>query len=1180
MQARLVMTLFGVLLHFAVQGQPVEKKTALSSHPNTASLAGTVWAKLKPEHKGLLERKQTGGRLPATLQGLYIKPLLTQPTIQKSAGRMGPRTPRVDISLFYHISFDPSKPVDDVVQELYASGLFEIVEPEYVVTSMMTPNDEFLAEQYWLETIHAYEAWDVTQGEQMVIAVVDTGGDLDHPDLQSQLYIDPAEPIDGIDNNGDNLIDNNRGWDFSGAKASLVGTPGFEGDNDPSVPKGKLFSHGTMVAGCAAAATNNTTGIAGVGFKSKLLFTKHYSDDQPDNATNYSSNLYDGVVYAATHGAKIINCSWGGSNASAIAQEVIRYVTEDLGCLVIAASGNSNVESPLYPAAYDHVLSVASSDENDVRSFFSNYGGTVDIIAPGTNIFTTIFNDGYGLDSGTSFSAPIVAGAAALLWSLHPDMTPDQVAEQLRVSSDETIYEKNPTYLNKLGKGRLDIARALSFESPSIRASRQRLVKDDGTPPDRGDEANLFFDFTNYLKASSSGLTVTLSSSSAAITITQNTVTLGTITENATVNNTLTPFKLTLSPTAPVDQPIEILLTFKDGSYTDFQLLNFVVPSFIDINENNITTTLSSAGRIGFSNPETQTNGSGFVYNDKSLLYEMGVIMGTSSTVLFNNVRGSAVGQYDQDFTPASKIMKITPGQRSFSEVSGAFRNAADEASSSLLVSYRSLVWTNDPYKNFVIVEYKIKNTTDTPMSDFYMGLYADWDIDGQGAGDRASWNAPTQLGYVYPAVPSSLPTVGIQVLSNNPQYFAIDNDQSLAGNPFGVYDGFSDVEKFTSLSSGLTKTEAGNPTTGGDVSHVAASGPYAIAAGQEITIAFALHGANNTSNIISSAKYADSLYNFTFNAPMPVVADVETCYGASATLHATGATKFKWYKDFTGGAPIHTGADFTTAGLFDDSVFYVSNATKTYESLRTAVQVKVKSNPEITASRNPVLCQGESVVLSVNAADEYTWSTGAKTQSIEVSTGGTYNVVVRDNALSCTSPDAITVTVKPTPSATFHYTVEDEAGLRIVLTPDQANQGDSFWEFGDGDQSTETSPAHTYAAFGRYTVTHTVTAPNNCQKVVTAMIDIVTSTEYGRGGMLTAYPNPVTANAIELNYPGCENSTLDVFNAQGQHVLQELVPGLLEHHALDLSTLSNGVYTLRVTANDDRRTLKIVVVR
>ena len=629
MQARLATTFLGVLLFLCAQGQ-TGKVPAARLDP-ASYVAGSVWVKLKPQYKGVFESKSIVARMPTAIRSAQAQPFVSQAVQQKSQGRLGPRKLNIDISLYYQLAFDKSRSMDNYIEELYATGYFETVEPEFTVSSLMTPNDASIGQQYYLQTIRAYEAWDVTQGdESIVIGIVDSGGDLDHPDLQSQLYIDPAEPLDGLDNNGDGYIDNNRGWDFSGAKASLVGTPNFVGDNDPSVPKGNLFGHGTMVAGCAGAATDNSIGIAGVGFKSKLLFTKHYSDDQPANASSYSSNTYFGVLYVATHGAKIINCSWGGSNASSIAQDLINHVTFDLGCLVVAAAGNSNVESPLYPAAYDNVLSVAASDENDVRSTFSNYGGTIDITAPGTNIYTTTFDNSYGQDGGTSFSAPIVSGAAALLWAVNPSLTPSQVAEQLRISADATLYDKNPGYINKLGKGRLDIANALTFESPSIRASKQLLVKDDGTPPDRGDDANLYFDFTNYLKASSSGLTVTLSSSSTFITITQDVVNLGSIPENGKVRNTNTPFKLSLSSTAPIDQPIEILLTFKDGAYEDFQLLNFVVPSFIDINENNITTTLSAAGRIGFSNPESQTNGSGFVYNDRSLLYERGVIMGTS----------------------------------------------------------------------------------------------------------------------------------------------------------------------------------------------------------------------------------------------------------------------------------------------------------------------------------------------------------------------------------------------------------------------------------------------------------------------------------------------------------------------------------------------------------------------
>ena len=312
--------------------------------------------------------------------------------------------------------------MEDFIRELYTTGYFETVEPVPSVRPFFTPNDPSINLQYYLNLIHAPEAWNITQGSQsIVIAIIDTGGDLDHPDLQANLYIDPAEPIDGVDNDNDGYIDNNRGWDFSGADIALIGTPGFTGDNDPSVTKGGLTAHGTMVAGCASASTNNGMGISSVGFNTRLMFTKHYADNQ--TGSNYSSNLYEGVLYAATHGANIINCSWGGYNPNTIAQDIITHVTLDLGCLVVAAAGNSNLENPIYPASYEHVLSVASCDQNDVRSRFSNFGKTIDIISPGSEIYTTTYNDAYTTDSGTSLAAPIVSGAAALVWANNPTFT-------------------------------------------------------------------------------------------------------------------------------------------------------------------------------------------------------------------------------------------------------------------------------------------------------------------------------------------------------------------------------------------------------------------------------------------------------------------------------------------------------------------------------------------------------------------------------------------------------------------------------------------------------------------------------------------------------------------------------------------------------------------------------------
>jgi hypothetical protein len=156
-------------------------------------------------------------------------------------------------------------------------------------------------------------------------------------------------------------------------------------------------------------------------------------------------------------------------------------------------------------------------------------------------------------------------------------------------------------------------------------------------------------------------------------------------------------------------------------------------------------------------------------------------------------------------------------------------------------------------------------------------------------------------------------------------------------------------------------------------------SGPYSINAGEEITIAFALHAANTIDALINSAKYADSVYNFTLKAPVPVAGNFETCYSDEAVLTASGAGKFNWYKEFTGGTPIFSGSQFTTPPLTNDTVFYVSNADNHYESLRAAARVEVKARPEILVSGDLTFCEGTTATLSVEEADEYTWSTGEK---------------------------------------------------------------------------------------------------------------------------------------------------------------------------------------------------------
>jgi serine protease len=270
---------------FLILAQPANKFKLPAGILTSDYEAGAVWVKIKPQYKDIFQGAQSA-RAQLLINASNVKPILNQASRNNSVARVGPRKLRVDISLYYKISFDKIRSVADYINELNATGYFEVVEPVYLDQSLFNPNDPLRSQQYYLNLIKAYEAWDVTQGSpSIVIGIVDTGGDMDHPDLQNNIYIDPADPTDGIDNDADGYIDNNRGWDFSGADASLIGTPGFIGDNDPSIPKGNRFRHGTMVAGCASATTNDGIGISGVGFNTKLLFTKHYADNQPDNST-------------------------------------------------------------------------------------------------------------------------------------------------------------------------------------------------------------------------------------------------------------------------------------------------------------------------------------------------------------------------------------------------------------------------------------------------------------------------------------------------------------------------------------------------------------------------------------------------------------------------------------------------------------------------------------------------------------------------------------------------------------------------------------------------------------------------------------------------------------------------------------------------------------------------------
>jgi serine protease len=940
-----------------------------------------------------------------------------------------------------------------------------------------------------------------------------------------------------------------------------------------------------MVGGCAAAATNNGVGIAGVGYNARLLFTKHYADDQPSDDRFYTSNLYLGILYAAevlsdnNIDKKIINCSFGGIGRSQVIQDFINLVTLDFNCLVIAAAGNDNKQDLHYPAAYNNVLSVASTDSGDRRSSFSNFGTWVDISAPGSSIFTTSFDNTYSSENGTSFSCPITSGAAAIVWSHFPELTGIQVAEKLRVTADESFYSLNIASLkNKLGKGRLDIFKALTVDFPSLRASKIKVQNENGSSAVRSSQTGfLSFDVFNHLSSTTSNVEISISSSSSLVTFTTSKVYPGLIGEGSTISTKQNPFVFTTAANIPSNTKVNFTISYIDGEYHDYEVVSVTLnPSYIDLEENQVSTTVSSIGRLGYDG-EGQTSGLGFQFNGTPLLYEMGLIMGNSSANILNNVRAAASSAYDQDFVQINQIDQIIPGERSATEIFGSMSNSATLASQNILIDYRSLVWKDAPNDQFVIVEYKLTNPTANPISNYHFGIFADWDITIE---DSVNWNETLSLGYVFPKADDSSPLAGIQVLEGTGHQYAIDNNQDTPEASFGLYDGYTDVEKFTSISTSRN-TSGLSVDSVSDVSHVVSSGPHTINPGETITIAFALHAADDLASLIASAAAADTLYNLTLQAPTPVVVAVDACYGGTANISATGATSFNWYHNFTDGEPFFSGSQLVTGDLFNDTIFYVSNADNSFESVRTPAIVNLKANPQVITSGPTTFCDGEVITLSALEADEYEWSTSATTQSIEISTEGDYSLIVRDLDLDCESTsEVISVTILPLPVAAFTSDTESITNTSVNFSDESTDGVSWLWNFGDGSTSTDQNPVHQYVVAGDYQITLTVTSANGCQHEVTNGIGIITSSEKELEAAVSVYPNPANDKIlVEASGLSSPSFTIDVMSIQGRKLFETTVDAVDGKISQVISTASvpAGLYLVKVSNDGKSVTKKLI---
>jgi len=333
--------------------------------------------------------------------------------------------------------------------ELNRDPEVEYAQPNYRYRLCREPNDPDFADQYAHQVIQMQDAWEISTGSHdIVIAVLDTGVDVNHPDLKDNIWTNKGEiPGNNKDDDGNGYVDDIHGWNFGA------------GDNrvTPTRKSSLVAGHGTEVAGVIAAAGNNGKGVSGVNWHSSIMALRMSSDFT-------SKEVAAALDYAAANGARVVNMSFGADEFGPEGDRLVKTAIDNAfakGVLLVASAGNSDSSRPNFPAAYYNVMAVASTNGEDTKTGHSTFGLWVDIAAPGTDIVTTDLGGEYIATAGTSFSSPYVAAVAALLFAHRPQLTHLQARAILENTTDPLNYGDLDPNLCYIGTGRVNAYQTL-----------------------------------------------------------------------------------------------------------------------------------------------------------------------------------------------------------------------------------------------------------------------------------------------------------------------------------------------------------------------------------------------------------------------------------------------------------------------------------------------------------------------------------------------------------------------------------------------------------------------------------------------------------------------------------------------------------------------------------------------
>ena len=790
-------------------------------------------------------------------------------------GKVRPVDPdKTDLSNIYVIKFSKDLDVKDLAMDFSADATVEYAEPLQMHQTNVTPNDPLWDKQFFWDIIDAQEAWDISKGSKdVIIGVIDTGVDWEHPDLADHIWVNPGEDINhdgqitssdfnGVDDDGNGYVDDLRGWDFVDVPdywdPPYPGEDGYDPDNNPMDVDG----HGTHVSGIASAVTDNGIGVAGTGWGCTIMPVRvgYLPDDNGNPGQGSIGWGYQGIVYAVDNGANILNLSWGGGGFSQYEQDIMDYAWES-GVLVFTSAGNSNTDAIAYPGGYDHTVTVAGTlFDIDLKYGSSNYGEWVDISAPGVTIYSTTPGNTYGYKSGTSMSCPVVCGVAGLVWALHPDWTPDRVALQL-IETADNIDDHNPDYKGLLGSGRVNAYRAVTENPSSVQIDSYTVDDSNGNNDgivDSDETIQVVISLKSFLD-NVANVTATMSSASPYVTISQNTADFGTINKDQMVSNSGTPFVFHTDPNSPLGTKVtlQIDITGNGGAYARTKFINVTIqPLYNNHDINNVDFTLTSFGMLGFYDygDTGESFGTGFQYprGTENVLYVGSFMVGTASDQVSDCSYGdSAYLLYDWVTSEGGNFKKDATH---VSDQDGAtvYNDSRAENPIGIEVSQRSYAWKNAPDNDYVIVEYTMINNSGQTVNNLYAGVYMDWDIDiAVDNLNSVGYDADTHLGYMWS---DGANYYGMSMLYPDPTgYRAVSNAESIYDNAF------TDALKYQYLTEGFVRTQS---NVEDDWSNMLSTGPFTLEPGATQVVTYAFMGGDDLSDIKANAQAAMNKYS------------------------------------------------------------------------------------------------------------------------------------------------------------------------------------------------------------------------------------------------------------------------------------------------------------------------------